>query len=181
MKPASQKKDLKFARPKRLGRGFVQTGGVLSQRIRTASEKRGFAETRLLTAWSEIVGEALSQMAQPVKVSYAKNGFGATLTVLCKGANAPMVQMQTPQLIERVNSCYGYSAISRIRVTQTAAAGFAEGKSSFEHPHKPGKIPLSVEDKTQVKQSVSGVSNDSLRQALEQLGQNILTHKKSEN
>ena len=65
----------------------------MQTRIRTASETRGFAVTRLLTHWSEIVGEATSAIATPVNVSYGKGGMGATLTVLTTGAQAPMLEM----------------------------------------------------------------------------------------
>jgi hypothetical protein len=33
----------------------------------------------------------------------------------------------------RVNACYGYITIARIRITQTAATGFAEGQMAFDH------------------------------------------------
>ena len=35
-------------------RGFERTSGLVQGQIRKASEKRGFAETRLLTHWVEI-------------------------------------------------------------------------------------------------------------------------------
>ena len=76
--------------PKRISRGFKQTGGILHQSIRKATEKRGFVETRLLTHWNEIVGEDTAAISRPVKVGYGRHGFGATLTLLTNGANAPM-------------------------------------------------------------------------------------------
>jgi hypothetical protein len=42
-----------------------------------------------------------------------------------------MVEMQLPQLKERVNACYGYNAVQRILLTQTAPEGFAEGQARF--------------------------------------------------
>ena len=48
-----------------------------------------------------------------------------------------MVQMQLPKLRERVNACYGYNAISRILLTQTAPTGFAEGQAEFAPAPKP--------------------------------------------
>lgn len=159
--------------PKRRARGFVQTGGLVSKRIRSASERRGFAETRLLTHWSEIVGAAIAAIAEPVKVSYAREGIGATLTVLTDGARAPELQMLLPQLQEKVNACYGYNAISRIRITQTAEHGFAEAAASFEHK-KPEKT-LSAPRNEELKSALKPIGDDGLRGALEKLGQNVLT------
>ena len=83
---------------KRRSRGFLQTGGLVSKRIRNVTERRGFAETRLLTHWAETVGENMAAIARPVKISYAREGFGATLTVLADGARAPELQMMLPEL-----------------------------------------------------------------------------------
>src|SRR6056297_1671732 len=117
-------------------RGFKRTAKLLQDRIRRASETRGFAQSRLLTHWPEIVGEDVAAIARPVDVKYGREGFGATLTVLTTGAQAPMLEMQKEQLRNKVNAVYGYNAISRIHVTQTAPTGFADGQASFDHRPK---------------------------------------------
>jgi hypothetical protein len=157
----------------RTTRGFVQTGGLLSSRVRQASETRGFAESRLLTQWVEIVGHTTAAMAQPVKISYGRQGFGATLTLLTNGANAPVLQVELPKIIDRVNACYGYAAISRIRLTQTAETGFGEAPASYQPENAPAQPdPVAVEA---VERSVSTVTSDDLRSALAALGRNIIS------
>jgi len=160
-------------------KGFVQAGSLVGARLRNATEKRGFAETRLLTDWPAIAGPALAAVVRPVKVSYAREGFGATLTVLTDGAHAPEVQLQLPALRERVNACYGYNAISRIRLTQTASGGFAEAPATFEHAPEQA-APLRPEALGALRSTVAPVADDGLRQALERLGQNVLARHKSQ-
>lgn len=162
-----------FDPAKRRSRGFLQTGGLVSKRIRRVGERRGFAETRLLTHWAEIVGQTVAAIAQPVKVSYAREGFGATLTVLTDGARAPELQMMLPELKEKVNACYGYSAISRIRITQTGEAGFAEQPATFSHKADTPKV-LSTAQQAELTTSLAPVTDDKLRAALENLGKNVL-------
>ena len=113
-------------------RGFIQTGGLLKAKIRAATETRGFAETRLLTNWMDIAGPSTANICRPVKVSYGKQGFGATLTLLTTGANAPVLQMQLPKIISKVNSTYGYNAISKIKITQTSPVDFKDTIKSSE-------------------------------------------------
>lgn len=162
-----------FDSAKRRSRGFLQTGGLVSKRIRRVGERRGFAETRLLTHWAEIVGQTVAAIARPVKVSYAREGFGATLTVLTDGARAPELQMMLPELKEKVNACYGYSAISRIRITQTGEVGFAEEAATFTHkPAAPKELSASQE--AELTTSLAPVTDDRLRAALENLGKNVL-------
>lgn len=161
---------------KRFARGFVQTGGILNLHIRKATEKRGFLETRLLTQWAEIAGASTAATCRPVKVSYGRDGFGATLTLLTNGANAPLLQAQLPKIRERVNACYGYAAISRIRLTQTAETGFAEAQAAFTSRPTTGTAKPRIEKLPEpVQKSVSAISSDPLRSALEVLGKNILS------
>jgi hypothetical protein len=78
-----------------------------------------------------------------------------------------------------VNAVYGYNAISRIVLTQTAVTGFAEGQMQFNPA--PSDRPAEAASITpEAAQTVAGVGDDSLRGALERLGQNILTRRKAE-
>lgn len=155
--------------------GFKSASKLLETRIRKAGETRGFAVTRLLTHWEEIAGD-LAQMARPVDVNYGRQGFGATLTILTTGPMAPMVEMQKEQLREKVNAVYGYNAIARIRVTQTASTGFAEGQVDFvtrkTAPEKPAPRP---EVLAQARDVAGDVGDEGLRSALEALARNVLS------
>ncbi|WP_164660768.1 DUF721 domain-containing protein [Tropicibacter sp. Alg240-R139] len=157
--------------------GFKRTGTVLSDQIRRAGESRGFAVSRVLTHWAEIVGQDIAAIARPVNVGYGRNGFGATLTVLTTGPQAPMLEMQKERLREKVNAAYGYNAISRIRITQTAPTGFAEGQASFGHKPKQAEPKINPKIVSAAKDAADGVESDELRTALERLGRNILSKK----
>ena len=111
--------------PKRVKK-FTHAGALLSARVRRAGERRGFAEARLLTQWAAIIGPDLAPIARPVKISYAREGFGATLILACEGARAPEVQMQAETIRARVNACYGYNAISRVRLPTTGETRWSE-------------------------------------------------------
>lgn len=157
---------------RRRGRGFQPAASLLADRVQKAAEGRGFAVARLLTHWPEIAGERLAAVTRPVRISHARGGFGATLTLLTSGPMAPMVEMQLPQLRERVNACYGYNAIQRITLTQTAAQGFAEGQAQFTHaptapaPPDPAKLARAAE--------VAGrFSDPTLAEAIARLALNV--------
>jgi len=164
---------MKQPRSKSTTRGFSRAATLMQTSIRHASEERGFAVTRLLTHWTEVVGEATAQIATPVNVSYGKGGMGATLTLLTTGAQAPMLEMQKEQIREKVNACYGYRAISRVRITQTAPTGFADGRVAFS----PKKTPSEAVQST-AKSLSDGIESDALRTALATLGANVI-HKQN--
>jgi hypothetical protein len=155
-------------------RGFEPAFGLMKDAVRTAGESRGFAVARLLTHWAEVAGEDMARKTRPVKIGYGKGGMGATLTLLVKATEAPMVQMAVPQLKDRVNAVYGYAAVNHIHLTQTAATGFAEGQAAFIPAPKVAK-PTDPAIAAKAQAVAESVADPSLRLALEQLAQNILT------
>ena len=159
-------------------KGFQRTDSLLSRQIRAASESRGFAQSRLLTQWAEIAGQDTADICHPVEISYGRGGMGATLTLLTTGAQAPMLEMQREKLRERVNSVYGYNAISRIRITQTAPTGFAEGQVAFGHKKPAPPAPPDPALRQKAAATAGAVSDEGLRDALARLGENVLNKTK---
>ncbi len=159
-------------------RGFERTSSLLQTRIRKVGESRGFAVSRLLTHWEEIVGAETARVARPVEVSYGRSGgFGATLVLLTTGANAPILEMQKEKLREKVNATYGYAAISRVRITQTAPVGFADGQAEFTPAPKPRAPAPDAGVVADAHKTASGVHDQDLREALEALARNVLSRR----
>ena len=105
-----------MAQRRATSKGFARTSSLLTQRIRKASESRGFAQSRLLTHWEEVVGEDIAAIARPVNVSYGRQGFGASLTLLTTGTNAPILEMQKEQIRAKVNAVYGGRPMSKDKI-----------------------------------------------------------------
>ena len=106
----------------------------------------------------------------------SKGGFGGTLTLLTSGARAPMVEMRKEEIRARINAVYGYNAISRVRVTQTAATGFAEGQVDFQYRKKDsaGAMPA-PEVQARARAVAEDVGDADLRAALERLAANVIS------
>ncbi len=162
-------------KPRRPGKGFERAFNLVSRQIRSAGESRGFAEARLLTQWAEIAGPEMAGICQPVKVSHTRGALGATLVVLTTGAQAPMLQAQLPKLRARVNACYGYAAIGHIRITQTAATGFSEGKIQFTAAPAPAPVEPASDIVDSARETTADIRDKNLQAALESLGRNVLT------
>lgn len=167
-----------YAKPNRRMRGFEPAFGLMKDPVRTAGESRGFAIARLLTHWTEVVGEELAKCTRPVKVGYGREGFGGTLTLLTTGPMAPMIEMQKEMIRSKVNAVYGYNAISRVLLTQTAPIGFAEGQAEFAPAPKvtPAADPAI---KAEASKTAAPIHDPGLRAALEALAENILNRRKT--
>ncbi|PZX16534.1 hypothetical protein LX81_01903 [Palleronia aestuarii] len=157
--------------PSRRRKGFQQTANLLQPQIRRVGESRGFAVSRLLTHWTEIVGTEIAAIARPVHVSYGRQGLGATLTILTSGAQAPILEMRKEWLREKVNACYGYAAIRQIRLTQTSpehvSSAFAQDGPEAPAVPDPEITRIAGE-------AAAPVRDPGLRAALERLGTHVL-------
>lgn len=172
-----------MSQPSSSTKGFKQAASLIAKRVREASETRGFAQVRLLTHWEEVAGKDTAKIAQPVKVSYNKKGLGATLTLICNGANATFVEMEKEQIRIRVNSVYGYNAITEIKITQTAAMGFSEAQAIFEDSptlNNPSHLPAASRATREAAQEmVASVCNAEFSRALEALAKNVLSKQRT--
>ena len=157
--------------------GFRSASSLLERQIQKTSETRGFAISKLLVNWADIIGNEIAKIAKPVKVNYGRDGIGAGLVLLTNGANAPIVQAQSKQIIDRVNEVYGYNAISRVRITQTDPGELINENSTNHKKHlKPSDL-----DKIKAKEEVNEVKDDVLNIALQSLGAIILANSSNVN
>lgn len=179
-KPPSRKGAKRPDAMERRRRGFEPLASLTSGMIRDAAGKRGFAVVRLLTHWPEIVGDELARSCRPVKMSHGQ-GFGATLVLLTTGALAPVISMRLPQIRDKVNACFGYNAVARIRLTQTAGTGFAEAATAFtpgrtqSHDREPDNQAPDPETIARAEAAIAGIRDPAFREALGRLAVQVLS------
>ena len=154
--------------------GFKKASVLLKKNIQRASESRGFAQSRVLTHWSEIVGEEISSVSIPTKVSYRTDGLGATLTILTSGSNGPILEMQKEFIRNKINAVYGYNAVHKIKITQSSPiALIGKNEDSKNIMFKENKI--SGEISSDLEKAVNEIDDKNLRQGLEELAINVFT------
>ncbi len=154
--------------------GFKKASVLLKRSIQKVSESRGFSQSRVLTHWSEIVGEEISSVSIPTKVSYKSDGLGATLTILTSGASGPILEMQKQFIKDKINAVYGYNAVHKIKITQSspiAVIGKNENSESLVSKNK----KVNVEISPKIEKTVNEIDDKNLRRALEELAINVFT------
>ena len=154
--------------------GFKKASILLKKSIQKASESRGFAQSRVLTHWSEIVGEEISSVSIPTKVSYKTDGLGATLTILTSGSSGPILEMQKEFIRNKINAVYGYNAVHKIKITQSSPVALI-GKNENSESIVSEKQKINVEISTSLEKAVNEIDDKNLRQALEELAINVFT------
>jgi hypothetical protein len=159
--------DVRARRPKPLS-------NMVERLTKSMLGRQGFAHGAIISKWPEIVGLDMARHTQPEKIVFSRDGVsGGTLHLRCaSGALATEVQHLEPQILERINTFFGYKAVVRVKLIQGPLP-----RAKLAPQTQPPR-PLSPSEAKNLAATVANVDDDELREALERLGQSILGRKK---
>lgn len=159
-------------------RGFAAASYFTKSSLRSASARRGIAETRLVTHWAEIVGPRLARLSRPVRVKHdrAGHGLGGTLIIAVTGARAAEIELEIPQIIDRVNAYYGYRAVVAAKLTQSEPVD--PPRAAPPRPQSVDAEALPEPKRRALEALTSDIGDDALRGALTRLGANVMSASK---
>ena len=155
------------SRQGRSGQAGRQVARLLGAILDPAARRRGFAEASLLAEWASIVGPVLARRCQPVRIDHPPGKRQAgTLLLQAGGGIAIELQHGAPQLIERINTYFGYRAVRQLRLLQMPLPPASA-------PSPPPARPLRAEDEAALAAGVAAVEDSGLREALLALGRSM--------
>ena len=164
------KKTTQKAWGKAWGKGPRALAAVLPKVAEAALRKRGFSAVEIITNWREIVGGDLADEASPDRLAFPRGARSqGTLHITAPGAVALEIQHLAPQIIERINTYFGYGAVCRIAVTQGPARNAPAVRNKA--PAKPR--PVNSIRQAEIDASTNGISSGQLRDALRGLGKSV--------
>lgn len=138
---------------------------------------RGFVEVDILTEWDKIVGPELAQYSFPQKINFGKEKNNGTLYLAVpSGAYALELQQRSKYIIDKINTYFGYNAVSNIKIIQNS------GMVPLQQPQKTAqKISVTKEQKEQITALTNEINNEDLKNILIKLGENIFSEKNTKN
>ncbi|WP_342643008.1 DUF721 domain-containing protein [Rhodoligotrophos ferricapiens] len=146
----------------------------------------GFAYGEILACWPEIAGPDLARCSLPERIRWPRaranqseaagasaklSKQGGTLILRVAAGHGLMIQHETPRLIERINSYYGYGAIAKVKLVQDP--------NLLITPPEAKEAPLPADAVQEVEAHVAEIADDRLRQALKRLGRGILQRRQN--
>jgi hypothetical protein len=119
-------------------------GSYVPALTRKAFEKYGFSTAVLLMDWDKIVGSSLAGVCLPERLKWPR-GFenapeadaggearpGATLILRVDPAAALDIEYRTRQVIDRINSYFGYAAVAALRLIQAPVAPLQPARATL--------------------------------------------------
>ena len=158
----------------RRGSGMRHIAPAAAAAARPALRKRGLAAAGVLADWHKIVGPFLAGATAPEKLTPGRalpdGGRDAGVLHLRVGspALAPEIAHLAPQIIEKVNGYFGYRAVARLHILH--CAGRPGGYRAGIQLHRGDATPVAKEA---VHRETAGIEDDTLRNALQRLGEAI--------
>tara|TARA_E500000075_G_scaffold106918_1_gene99698 strand:- start:525 stop:1028 length:504 start_codon:yes stop_codon:yes gene_type:complete len=136
-----------------------------------AIRKRGFVESALIHKWTSIVGKEIAAWSVPNRLVFLRGStLDATLHLDVLSARALEIQHNELVILERINVVFGYKAINKIAIRQVNSL-------SRTVKQLPTPAVLTEAEKSWVSDQIKNHSNAELKNALEALGQAILSRK----
>jgi hypothetical protein len=132
--------------------------------------RRGLAFGGLLAEWPSIVGQRLADRTTPYRIAFPPGRReDAVLHLRVASSVALDIQHLEPQLIERLNSFFGYNAIARLKLIH------AMPLRTIHPPPRPR--PLSPTQAEAIDHAARTIADPGLSEALARFGRAIATGK----
>ena len=167
--PRKQGKPRKQAKPydRPRGGGPKAIGDLMPDVGRTAFRRFGFVQSSIVTRWPEIVGPTHARVCMPEAIRFPPGEKSeGILQLVVTPAHAPLIQQVIPEIMERVNRFFGYSAVARVKIRQGAVKPpAAQGRPKAPPSLKP--IPMELGD------SLRDIGDPELRTVLESLARSL--------
>ncbi len=149
--------------------GVRDVGSLLPEVGGMAFRRFGFVQAALLARWREVVGPVYARWSIPESLKFARGETtGGVLTIRVEGPFSIQLQHVGPQIIDRANRILGHAAVGRIRLVQGEVPKPSDRPTRAEAPKAPAPSGLV---------NLSGVKDEGLRSALEELAAQLGTAK----
>lgn len=141
---------------------------ALSKVMKGPFAKRGFSQTEILSRWPTIVGPMLARHSCPERLTFEREKTaGANLLVRVEGAFGLELQHLAPQVIDRINTYFGYRAVARLSLLQ--------GPIPRQSPRpRAATRDLTPAEEKSVVDAVAATRDPELAQALAALGRAVV-------
>ena len=142
--------------------------GLFTQRlVKPVFKSRGLMEGKIITHWPQIVGEKFAHMSFAEKITFPKGKRSeGTLHLNVTSSGALLFQYAQDLILERVNTFFGYKALSKLRMIHGLTV---QGEAKMPSPPK----ILTGEEKAWLEKQIEGIEDIELRAYLQKLGEAV--------
>lgn len=140
---------------------------------KTVLGKKGFVETDILTNWANIIGEDLADYTAPLKIDFKpqQRNNGILHLEVPSGAFALEIQHKEKIILQKINTYFGYNAVTSIRIIQNSEFKIAQTKTKPTSKTPPSLV--TPEEENYIQELAEDINRPDLKEILIKLGQSV--------
>jgi hypothetical protein len=138
--------------------GLRSFGNTLPRGIKQILKKNGYNYSEIISKWNLLVGKDISNYCYPKSIKMSRENKNGALVLLVERGNEINVEYSKKDIINRINSYFGYQLISEIRLKTFSPVIKKEEKKDIVN-----NSPKKFEKK------ITEIKNKDIRDSLSQL------------
>ena len=96
--------------------GLRPFGNTLPRGVKGILKKSGYNYSEIISKWNLLVGKDISSCAYPKSIKMTKDDTNGLLVLAVKRGNEITVEYSKKEIINKINSYFGYRLINEIRL-----------------------------------------------------------------
>ena len=138
--------------------GLRSFGNTLPRGIKQILKKNGYNYSEIISKWNLLVGKDISNYCYPKSIKMARENKNGALVLLVERGNEINVEYSKKDIINKINSYFGYQLISEIRLQTFSPINKKEKEKNII-----SNSPIKFEKK------INEIKNKDIRDSLSQL------------
>ena len=111
--------------------GLRPFGNTLPRGIKGILKKNGYNYSEIINKWNFLVGQDISNCCYPKSIKMSQANKNGTLTLSVERGNEINVEYSKKEIINKINSYFGYKLISTIRLQTFNSANIKQKKQNI--------------------------------------------------
>ena len=96
--------------------GLRPFGNTLPRGIRGVLKKNGYNYSEIISKWNILVGDEISKCSYPKSIKMTRGNSKTTLEIGVERGNEIIIEYSKKEIINKINSYFGYQLINEIRL-----------------------------------------------------------------
>jgi len=131
-------------------------GNTLPRGVKGILKKNGYNYSEIISKWNLLVGKNISNCCYPKSIKMAHGDKNGILILSIERGNEINIEYSKKEIINKINSYFGYKLINEIRLQTFSSVNKKEKKTISKYPKK-------------MKEKIDEIKNKNIRDSLSQL------------
>ena len=147
--------------------GLRPFGNTLPRGVKGLLKKNGYNYSEIISKWNFLVGAEISTFSYPVAIKMIKGNANGTLVLAVERGNEISIEYSKNEIINKINSYFGYKLISSIKL-KTFRAENKKNKKNIITSKLSGNLKIKINEikseniKNSLSQLLDQINNDKI-------------------